>query len=434
MKAGKRKERFFGFGSFALCFLLLPGIMFVTMTGGVYADDLEVEDEKLERAVLSEDWASVTTILEDVGPGTPSPVLRLIKAHACLDLNLNNESLCLFYSVTTDKEFEKWKTWTIRFSDANPNSSIAHLFIGDAYARLKKWDDSLNEMNIALDLAPKSHMALNARGVVYSAMMEWDRAILDFDEATKVNPKFADAYASRGVLYIMKRSSATGALKWFKKAIDLTPDFALAINGRGCARYALGMWDEAESDFRSASDLTECLPQTFLNIYALMDTKCKYGKKEAEELAKDNPGFATALNIKAMEFGRAMTHGANAFHMGTQTFYGSVKDMNPIMELKMRPNGITAGVSAQPDFKTNHEYMKNLTNTKMVDNYTKINGLNTDIQNMRADYDKNPSGVTADLKRAFVDEGDWKVDTFYGMFYVVEGVGGSSEEKVGQKR
>ena len=76
--------------------LILSVPLWVTPEYSFSATEVNVS---ITKAVLSQDWQGVAELLRSVSTQTESPVLRLLKAHACLNLNRNNESLCLFLSA-----------------------------------------------------------------------------------------------------------------------------------------------------------------------------------------------------------------------------------------------------------------------------------------------------------------------------------------------
>ena len=75
---------------FVILLLLVSVIVLKPLT--VNAQPAQIVDKKVEDAILVEDWKKVADKLGAVDPETPSPILRLIKGHACLALNRNNES------------------------------------------------------------------------------------------------------------------------------------------------------------------------------------------------------------------------------------------------------------------------------------------------------------------------------------------------------
>ena len=84
-------------------------------TGGV------ILSPEIEKAVLAEEWVKVTELIGEVTPET-SAVLRLLKAHACLAINRNNESVGLF-SVVTAEDINEWLKWCKNIANNSPIDS-----------------------------------------------------------------------------------------------------------------------------------------------------------------------------------------------------------------------------------------------------------------------------------------------------------------------
>ncbi len=196
--------------------------------------------KNVESILVKQEWNKVSEILKSVNTKTNSPVLRLIKAHADLALNKNNESLCLFLSVISEEELKRWNKWTENFLKRHPKSAVAYYLRGDALARLEKLDAALEAFNKALEIEPENALVLNARGIVYATKGDVDRARLDFYKASKkAKAPLADAYCNLGFLNIQKKDGAEGAINHFTRALEISPDFALAFHGRGLVRLVL---------------------------------------------------------------------------------------------------------------------------------------------------------------------------------------------------
>ena len=215
----------------------------------------------ITKAVLSQDWQGVAELLRSVSTQTESPVLRLLKAHACLNLNRNNESLCLFLSVR-QVDLDIWNNWTENLLCQHPKWAIAHYLRGDALARLGKWEAALNAFNNALKFSPQNALILDARGIVYAVEGELRKARIDFYNSGKeTNFTFADPYCNLGFLNIQKKDMAEAAERYFTKALDISPDFALALHGRGLIRLIVKRKDakkDAKKDLELGFEKATC--------------------------------------------------------------------------------------------------------------------------------------------------------------------------------
>ena len=236
------------------CALVIPHLQLRAAS-----DDVPPE---IERAILAEDWKTIADYSAPASVGDASPVLRFLRGHACVALNRNNEAFCLFSTTGAVAEREAWLQWTARLLSRNSRASIVLLLHGDALTRMGQLDAALNEMARAVEYQPRNFLAWNARGAALAAKGDFEGARQALAEAVSVNPALADAYASHGALCIQKSAGAPGAEKAFSRALELCPDFALALNGRAAIRIVRGEWDGAKSDLTVAAVLgTNCVGQ-----------------------------------------------------------------------------------------------------------------------------------------------------------------------------
>ena len=240
------------------------------------AELARIVDQEVVQALLAENWGIVAEgLLGSVDTQTASPVHRLLKGHACLALNRNNESLCLFLSVTSDDNVNEWEEWTQAFAKKNPESAIACYFRGDALARLKHWEAATKAFKDGIKSQPKHSLLLNARGVVYAVIDSLELAVTDFDSAATANPSLADAFANLGTRRLQKKGGAKGALKWFDSALNLSPDFYMALRGRACALFARGKEKKAQQAFGELVGKVDCVSQlTRDDLASILNHQC----------------------------------------------------------------------------------------------------------------------------------------------------------------
>ena len=92
------------------------------------------------------------------------------------------------------------------------------------------------------------------RGNDYAAQEKWQRAIAEYDEALVMNARNATAYNARGLAWLALKDHGL-ALRDFKQAIKLAPDFAAAYAWRGQTLSAQNKKPEAERDFARSREL-----------------------------------------------------------------------------------------------------------------------------------------------------------------------------------
>jgi tetratricopeptide (TPR) repeat protein len=262
-------------------------------------------DEALVRAVLSGDWNRVAdSHLAYVNTETPSPVLRLIKAHACLALNRNDESACLFAASLSHEDLKTWNEWAEGFLRNHPNSQTASYFRGDASARRGEWVQASASFARALE-AREDHtraMVLNARALVSAAQRRFDPALVDLSKAIVLRPDLADAHANLGFLAILQKEGAKGALRDFDMAISVSPDFSLARYGKGCIHMILGELSPAETEFDLSLMKPNCLGERlYEKIQTALNLLNEQGPIELASADTENPGFYIESSMRAMD-------------------------------------------------------------------------------------------------------------------------------------
>lgn len=264
----------------------LAGLLLV-VPAAVIAQDVPVDN------IVAENWTGVARELHSVTPKTESAVLRMIKGHACLATNRNNESLELFASASNDDDRQTWQTWANRFAEDH-DCAVAWYFLGDAAARQKDWDSAATDLDKAIAADPKCYLALNARGVVKHAQGSTIKAQEFFEKATKAKADFADAYASMGTCYVF-RNTKRGSMKKAQDSLDAATAFgnaethtedeklAIALMGRGCALSALQFFEHAKTCFLDESLPDHLLPLAKRNLLANEFDVLKRTVKRAED-------------------------------------------------------------------------------------------------------------------------------------------------------
>jgi tetratricopeptide (TPR) repeat protein len=157
---------------------------------------------------------------------------------------------------------------------------------GVTYYKKNDNESALKDFDQAIRLDPKYVKALYNRGVLYQGQKDYDRAISDYtraldadpqhssswynrclsrmiaerdlpqalgdcDQALRLNGKEAGRYDVRGAVYI-KLKRHDDAIADFDKALDIAPQRAFSLYGRGIARRNKGDTAGAETDMASA--------------------------------------------------------------------------------------------------------------------------------------------------------------------------------------
>lgn len=116
-------------------------------------------------------------------------------------------------------------------------------------------DNSVDDCNKAIELAPDSADAYYNRGDAYDEIGEYGKAIADYNKAIELDPNHASAYYNRGCAY-GEIGAYDKAIADYNKAIELNPNDSLAYYNRGLAYTKRGEVSKAVSDLVKCIELS----------------------------------------------------------------------------------------------------------------------------------------------------------------------------------
>jgi tetratricopeptide (TPR) repeat protein len=152
-----------------------------------------------------------------------------------------------------------------QFVNNNPNNALGHGMLGFLQFQAKNNGTARAEFERAIQLDPKEVQAYLGLARVYQAENQTDTAIAQYQKALEVQPKSAPLSTMIGNLYL-DRDLKT-ARKYFQKALDVDPDFAVALANMAWVDaqegkdldVALGMAQKAKSQMPELASITDTL-------------------------------------------------------------------------------------------------------------------------------------------------------------------------------
>ncbi len=191
---------------------------------------------------------------------TPKPEKAGEKNDATMKRNLGEASIMQGDYTTALREL-------LEALKMNPNDPITHNYLGIAYKNKKQIDEAILHFKKAIDLKPNYSQAKNNLGATYLDKEDWDAAIVCFkelaDDLLYATPHFP--FANLGFAYYNKKDFAQAEV-YYRKAIEVQPNFIVALNGLGQTCLAMGKYPEAVASFEKAVLFGPRFPQLHFQL------------------------------------------------------------------------------------------------------------------------------------------------------------------------
>ena len=141
--------------------------------------------------------------------------------------------------------------------DLNPEDPYIYFALGNFYFNKKKYDLAIENYSKCLELKPEFASVRNNLGLVYLEIGEYDTAISYFSElsdnyiyATPHYPRF-----NMGQAYFYKNNYKE-AKRCFREALEMDPQFTIALHWLGRTYIELGNIPEATASLEKAVQMT----------------------------------------------------------------------------------------------------------------------------------------------------------------------------------
>ena len=127
----------------------------------------------------------------------------------------------------------------------NPTDRKSHLKIAKMMLYIKKYNESLKEIDIVLRKNPFDGEAYFLKGMVYKDMKDTAKAISSFQTSVDVQPDYKDAIVQLGLLYNAKKDPKGFLYLDNAAKLDTTDVFPI---------YAKGVYFQEGNDFEHAKE------------------------------------------------------------------------------------------------------------------------------------------------------------------------------------
>lgn len=129
-----------------------------------------------------------------------------------------------------------------------PDSAKQHFQYGYTLSLVGREQDAIKAFDYALVLDSNMYRAYRERGTIRAHIGDTIQARSDLDRAVALAPEDPVNYNSRGFHLYASSGRHERALKDYKQAIKLNPNYAYAFNNRGWSRYMTGDADKGIKD------------------------------------------------------------------------------------------------------------------------------------------------------------------------------------------
>lgn len=134
---------------------------------------------------------------------------------------------------------------------------------GYAHFALRQYDLAAADYGSAIALDPTMGLAYTNRGLIRAIVgKDLDGALADSDKALELMPNNPDVHETRAFVYL-KMGEAEIAIREFDASLEIKPDQALSLYGRGLARLKAGHAREGAADKASALALDPAIARQF---------------------------------------------------------------------------------------------------------------------------------------------------------------------------
>jgi tetratricopeptide (TPR) repeat protein len=144
-----------------------------------------------------------------------------------------------------------------------PDAGVIWQILGAALAAQGK--DSLPALTAAVRLLPDDAGVHHNLGNAFARLGRFDNAVSSYRRAVDLNPNFAEAY-NHLAQALLNLGQFCEALECCRRAIDLKPGFVEAHDNRGTVMLALGRLDEAQASYQRAIALDPGFAEAHNNL------------------------------------------------------------------------------------------------------------------------------------------------------------------------
>ena len=129
-----------------------------------------------------------------------------------------------------------------------PDLAVAHAQLGRCLQKLRRPDEAVVELNLAIQRRPHDASAYLDLGNAYQDLGDWGQAESAFERASRLDPSSAKPHFNLGNL-LQRMGRRSDALKAYDRALDLAPEDAAARVNAGLLQLTLEDFERGWGNF-----------------------------------------------------------------------------------------------------------------------------------------------------------------------------------------
>lgn len=193
-------------------------------------------------------------------------------------------------SLIEKGDYKKAETLSKKLLSANPNNVKARAALGSTYSAQFKLDAAFKEFQQVLEQDPTNSDAHNGLGMIYyrkttSSNMEvrnniqkyYEMAIKEFEKAVALDSNNYKAYNNAGKI-LQESGQLDKAEEYYRRALDVAPDYSPAVMNLGTVLFAKNQVDEAIARYHKAILLNGKNSSAYYHLGEALIAKGDYSK------------------------------------------------------------------------------------------------------------------------------------------------------------